>query len=55
LDDYYDIGDVCLSVPVILNRNGVAKTLKIGLDQSELASLRASAKVLKNVIKGLDI
>lgn len=55
LDDYYDISDVCLSVPIILNRDGVSKVLKIGLDQSEIASLRASAKVLKDVIRGLDM
>jgi L-lactate dehydrogenase len=55
LDNYYDISDVCLSVPVILNRDGVSKILKIGLDQSEIASLQASANVLKDVIRGLDI
>jgi len=55
LDNYYDISDVCLSVPVILNRDGVSQILKIGLDQSEIASLQASANVLKDVIRGLDI
>jgi L-lactate dehydrogenase len=55
LDDYYDISNVCLSIPVILNRNGVSKTLKIALDQSEIAYLRASAKILKDVIKSLDV
>lgn len=55
VDDYYDINDVCLSVPVILNRNGIARILKIGLDEPELRKLRRSADVLKNVIKELDI
>lgn len=55
VDDYYDINDVCLSIPVILNRNGISKILKIGLDESEINKLRHSADVLKNVIKGLDI
>jgi L-lactate dehydrogenase len=55
LDGYYDISDVCLSVPVILNRNGVSKILKIALDQSEIAGLQASARILKDVIKGLDV
>jgi L-lactate dehydrogenase len=53
LDTYYDISDVCLSIPVILNRDGVSKILKIALDKSEIASLQASAKVLKDVIKSL--
>jgi L-lactate dehydrogenase len=55
LDSYYDISDVCLSIPVILNRNGVSKTLKIVLDKSEITSLQASAKVLKDVIKSLGV
>lgn len=55
VDGYYDIGDVCLSTPVILNRNGISKILKIGLDESEVKKLQASANVLKNVIKSLDI
>jgi L-lactate dehydrogenase len=55
MDGYYDISDVCLSVPVILNRSGVSRTLKIALDESEIKRLQGSADVLKNVIKGLDI
>jgi L-lactate dehydrogenase len=55
LDGYYNIDDVCLSIPVILNRNGVSKALKIALDDSEIKKLQASAGVLKEVIKTLDI
>jgi L-lactate dehydrogenase len=50
IDEYYGISDVCLSVPVILNRSGISKVLKISLAQSEISSLQASAKVLKDVI-----
>jgi L-lactate dehydrogenase len=55
LDSYYDISDVCLSIPVILNRNGVSKILKIVLDESEIAGLQASANVLKDVIRSLGV
>jgi L-lactate dehydrogenase len=55
LDGYYGISDVCLSVPVILNGSGVSRTLEIVLDESEMGKLRASADVLKAVIKKLDI
>jgi L-lactate dehydrogenase len=55
VDSYYGVSDVCLSVPVILSQHGVSKVLTIGLDPSEINKLQASAKVLKNVIKGLDI
>lgn len=55
VDSYYGVSDVCLSVPVILSQHGVSKVLTIGLDPSEINKLQASANVLKNVIKGLDI
>ncbi len=55
LDDYYDVSDVCLSVPVVLNRNGISKTLRIGLDESEIRQFQASAKVLKDVMTALDL
>lgn len=55
LDDYYDIVDVCLSVPVVLNRNGIARIVKLGLDESETEHLRRSADVLKSVIQELNI
>lgn len=55
VDNYYGISDVCLSIPVVLNRNGVSKTLKIALDESEVKKLQASATILKDVIKTLDI
>jgi L-lactate dehydrogenase len=55
LDNYYDVSDVCLSVPVILNRNGISKTLRIGLDEYEIGQFVASATALKNVMKTLDI
>ncbi len=55
VDGYYDIEGVCLSVPVILNRNGISRVLKIGLDDSEIKKFQASAAVLSSVIKELDI
>jgi L-lactate dehydrogenase len=55
VDSYYGVSDVCLSVPVILSQHGVSNVLTIGLDPSEINKLQASANVLKNVIKGLDI
>lgn len=55
IDSYYDISDVCLSVPVILNRNRISRILKIGLNESEVKKLQASASVLKSVIKTIQI
>lgn len=50
VDGYYDIEGVCLSVPVILGRNGISKIIEIGLDQEEYQELLESARVLKDVI-----
>jgi L-lactate dehydrogenase len=55
LDGYYDVSDVCLSVPAILNGNGISKTLRIALEESEIKRFQASAAVLKDVIKTLDL
>jgi len=55
VEGYYDVSDICLSVPVILNRNGISKILTIELDESEIKKLQASAAVLKDVIRTLDL
>jgi L-lactate dehydrogenase len=55
VDNYYGISDVCLSVPVILNSNGVSKALKLDLDEPEAEKFQSSAKALKNVIKTLEL
>lgn len=55
LDNYYGISDVCLSIPTILNRNGVSRILKIGLNDAEIEKLQDSAHVLKDVLTRLDL
>jgi L-lactate dehydrogenase len=55
LDDYYGIKDLCLSIPVLLNRNGVFKQVPVVLDETETKALQASAKTLKGVVDELDI
>ena len=48
------LGDVSLSFPAIINRNGVARALSIPLNDSEQRALEASAEVLKGHIARLD-
>lgn len=55
VEDYYNVDDVCLSIPAILNRNGISQILKIALDESEIGKFQQSASILKGVIKDLDI
>ncbi len=47
LDNYYGHSNICLSVPCILGRNGIEKTLKVPLNKGEQLSLRKSVQTLK--------
>ena len=51
IDGEYGISDVCLSVPLILNRKGIISHIEAPLTDDELEKLRHSAECLKNVIK----
>ncbi|QAY70611.1 L-lactate dehydrogenase [Xylanimonas protaetiae] len=51
LEDYYGISDVCLSVPSVIDRRGVAGVLGVPLSDEELAGLRASADSMRAVQK----
>lgn len=51
INDYYEINDICLSIPSVVNRQGVKKFLKIKLNQLEEKQLKHSAETLKEIIK----
>ena len=51
IDGEFGISDVCMGVPVIIDKNGVSKTEEINLDKSELESLRISSEIIKQNIK----
>jgi len=53
LDGYRGISDVCLSVPSIVNFQGVEETLPIPMNVDELAGLTASADRIRNVVRSL--
>jgi L-lactate dehydrogenase len=55
IDNYYGIGDVCFSLPTVINRDGVKKVLRIELGPEETDKLRHSAEVLKAVAGRLDL
>jgi L-lactate dehydrogenase len=52
--DYYGISGVCLSVPSIINREGIAGILRLPLEESEVKALHKSAEVLKKAINSLE-
>ncbi len=53
LEDYYGVSDICLSVPVILNRTGIRKIIKLPLDEKEILNFKKSAATIKNVTRSL--
>jgi L-lactate dehydrogenase len=55
LEDYYSVSDVCLSVPVILNRTGIKEIIRLPLDEKEIADFQKSATIIKNVVNSLGL
>lgn len=49
IDDYYGVNDVCLSVPVVLGRDGVQRSLRPDMLEDEQALFRLSAKTVRDV------
>ena len=54
ISDYYGIDDVCLSLPTIVGGEGIGQVLRVGLSAPEAASLRRSARVLRDTIDSLE-
>jgi len=55
LQDYYGVSDVCLSVPTIVNREGVREVLKLPLEEEEIKKFQSSASILKNITQSLNL
>ena len=55
VSDYYGIGDVCLSLPTVVDRGGVQRQLRLTLDAEEQEGLRKSAGVLRRTIDLLEL
>ncbi|MCP2263916.1 L-lactate dehydrogenase [Promicromonospora thailandica] len=51
LDGYHGIGDVCLSVPSLVDRRGVTSSVPVPMSDDELAGLRASADSVRGVLR----
>lgn len=54
LEDYHGVSDICLSVPVILNRSGIKEIIKLPLDQKEIENFQKSATIIREVNKSLE-
>jgi L-lactate dehydrogenase len=53
IEDYYDIKDIYLSLPSIVDAGGVERILRLELDSEELLGLRNSANLLKKMVVDL--
>ncbi|HUO10413.1 MAG TPA: lactate dehydrogenase [Phycisphaerae bacterium] len=49
LTDYCGVSGVCLSVPAVVGRQGVIRTLPIRMNEEEAAAFRASAELMRGV------
>lgn len=55
LQNYYEVSDMCLSVPSIVNKEGVKAALRLPLSESEQVSFRKSAAMLKEIAVSLNM
>ncbi|MDJ0714008.1 MAG: L-lactate dehydrogenase [Prochloraceae cyanobacterium] len=55
IDGLYDIRDICLSLPTVVNEKGVLKTVNLALSETEIKQLQNSAKVLREVFDQLKL
>jgi len=55
IKDYYGISDVCISIPSIVNINGVGKHLNLILSDKEEKLFKHSANTLKKIINTIEI
>lgn len=53
LEKYNGISDVCLSVPTILNRNGIKEQIIMPLNDLEISQLKNSASIIKESINSV--
>ena len=51
----YGFTDVCMSIPFVLNRDGLANSVTPPLTGAEVEKISASANLLKDTISKLDI
>lgn len=55
LEDYHGVSDICLSVPVILDKTGVKRVIKIPLSNDEVQLFRNSAETIRKVNSSLGL
>ena len=49
MDGEYDLNNVCLSIPVVVNRHGADRLIYLSLNDEESVALHASAEAIKRI------
>lgn len=55
LDGHFGLSNVCLSLPSVVNRSGVAEILDVPMSLAELGRLRSSAEEVRGVARSLGL
>ena len=55
LENYHGIGDACLSVPAVVNRDGVKRIIDLPLNKKEEEAFQKSVDAVKEIIKSLGL
>ncbi len=55
MEHYYGIQDVCFSLPSVVDRGGVERVIRLQLSDEEVANLRNSAGVLKEIFSNIEL
>lgn len=55
LNDYNGVSDICLSVPAVVNRQGIRETITLPLEPNERENFQKSASIVRNVAKSLGL
>jgi len=55
IEDYYGISDVCLSLPSVIDLDGLERVIYLDLSPEEVEGLRHSARVLKEILNSLSL
>jgi L-lactate dehydrogenase len=53
IDGFLGVSDVCLSIPVVVGREGISQKLEISFNETEQEKFHASARFVKNEIEKL--
>jgi len=55
LENYQGVSDVCLSVPAVVNRDGIREIITLPLDEKEIEAFRKSADIIKEINNSLGL